>query len=171
MIPGILLAHVSLVPAARGLLLVGGYEVPPVIRQADRDRAAQAADRVHRPRHLHDRAEAVPSEGTMTSSPRKVEIGRRVFSEHVDARRIRRDRRGPVQDPHAADVRVPAERDGPQQQAADRPLESGDDRILEAASIVLRRGTAEITLLGNPTEVEGARRNSASRWRAPRSST
>jgi phosphate acetyltransferase len=32
--------------------------------------------------------------------------------------------------------------------------ESGDDRILAAASIVLRRGTADIILLGDPTDVK-----------------
>ncbi len=157
MIPGILLAHVSgSFPQLAGLLLVGGYEVPPVIRQlietvphklpiASTDLGTYTT--AQKLFHL---------EGTMTSSPRKVEIGRRVFSEHVDARRIL-----DAIDVAPSKIRTPLMFEYQLNEMArsnKRRIvlpESGDDRILEAASIVLRRGTAEITLLGNPTEVKG----------------
>ncbi|MCW3159206.1 phosphate acetyltransferase [Micropruina sonneratiae] len=164
LLPGLILAHHSgSFPQLTGVILTGGYPIPDNVRKL--------FDGMHLdlPIGMTDQgtyttAKAVfNTHGLFTSSPRKVEISRRIFAEHVDAEALikaievepskavtplmfgyqlnelaRRDRRRIV---------MP---------------ESSDDRILESASILLQRGVADLTLLGDPVEIKT--RASAMGW-------
>ena len=156
LIPGILLAQTSgAFPQLAGMILVGGYEIPSSIRKL--------MDSVH-----HELPIGVTTLGTYTSaeklfglrgimsnSPRKIETGRRLFNERVDIRGLM-DKMSLVPSPVTTPLMFEYQLN---EMARRHPRtivlpEASDDRILEAASIVLRRGTAGIILLGDPTVVK-----------------
>ena len=156
MIPGIVLAHSSgAFPPLAGLVLVGGYPIP--------DSVLRLMDTVHHELPIattrlgtYTTAERLFNlEGTKVSSPRKIEVARRVFSEGVDTDALLATLRLAP-----SEVRTPVMFEYQLNEMARRNKrsivlpESSDDRILEAASIVLRRGTAHIILLGDPTDVK-----------------
>ena len=156
LIPGLLLAHQSgTFPTLAGILLTGGYELPETIRrltdgvQSDLPIALTdlgtftTAERLLRVR------------GPMTKgSTNKIETARRLFAESVDA-----DALLAAIDVSASDVRTPLmfEYQLMERARADRKHivlpEATDDRILSAAAILLRRGVARLTLLGEETKV------------------
>jgi len=156
LIPGLMLAHQSgTFPTLAGLLLTGGYEIPESIQrlsegvQQDLPIAMTdlgtftTAERVMRVR------------GPITkASSRKIETAHRVFSEQVDQAALLAAINVP-----ASEVRTPLmfeyqliERARINRQRIVLP-ESEDDRILEAAAILLRRGVANLILLGDETKV------------------
>jgi len=156
LIPGLMLAHQSgTFPTLAGILLTGGYELPETIRRL--------TDGV-----LSDLPIALTDLGTYTTaerlmrvrgpmskdSPNKIEVARRLFSEAVDQAALLR-----AIDVSASEVRTPLmfEHQLMERARTDRKHivlpESGDDRILTAADILLRRGVAELTLLGDETTV------------------
>ncbi|HLM23382.1 MAG TPA: phosphate acetyltransferase, partial [Propionibacteriaceae bacterium] len=156
LIPGLMLAHQSgTFPTLAGLLLTGGYEIPESIQrlsegvQQDLPIAMTdlgtftTAERVMRVR------------GPITkASSRKIETAHRVFSEQVDQAAFLAAINVP-----ASEVRTPLmfeyqliERARIDRQRIVLP-ESEDDRILEAAAILLRRGVANLILLGDETKV------------------
>ncbi|MDN5571041.1 MAG: phosphate acetyltransferase [Propionibacteriaceae bacterium] len=156
LIPGVLLAHTSgAFPQITGMILVGGYDIPPTI--------SALIDTVHHelPIALTDLGTYTTAErlfnleGTMTSSPRKLELGRRLFDENVDAAALLA-----AMDVAPSNIRTPLMFEYQLTEMARKDKrrivlpESGDDRILEAASLVLRRGTAGIVLLGNATDIK-----------------
>ena len=156
LIPGLMLAHQSgTFPTLAGILLTGGYQIPPTIRrlsegvQQDLPIALSdlgtfaAAERLLRVR------------GPMTKhSTKKLETARRLFAEGVDQAALLA-----AIDVSASDVRTPLmfEYQLMERARADRQHivlpESQDDRILEAAAILLRRGVADLTLLGEENKV------------------
>ena len=156
LIPGLMLAHQSgTFPALAGILLTGGYEMPETIRrlsegvQQDLPIALTelgtftTAERVMRVR------------GPITKdSSRKIETAHREFAEQVDQAALLR-----AIDVSGSQVRTPLmfEYQLMERARADRQRivlpESEDDRILEAAAILLRRGVADLTLLGDETKV------------------
>ncbi|HEX5907725.1 MAG TPA: phosphate acetyltransferase [Propionibacteriaceae bacterium] len=156
LIPGLMLAHQSgTFPTLAGLLLTGGYEIPESIQrlsegvQQDLPIAMTdlgtftTAERVMRVR------------GPITkASSRKIETAHRVFSEQVDQAALLAAINVP-----ASDVRTPLmfEYQLIEQARIDRQRivlpESEDDRILEATAILLRRGVANLILLGDETKV------------------
>jgi phosphate acetyltransferase len=89
-----------------------------------------------------------------TESSRKIETVRRVFAEQVDQAALLA-----AINVSASDVRTPLmfEYQLVERARADRQRivlpESEDDRILEAAAILLRRGVANLILLGDETKV------------------
>jgi phosphate acetyltransferase len=156
LIPGLMLAHQSgTFPTLAGLLLTGGYEIPESIQrlsegvQQDLPIAMTdlgtftTAERVMRVR------------GPITkASSRKIETAHRVFSEQVDQAALLAAINVP-----ASEVLTPLmfeyqliERARIDRQRIVLP-ESEDDRILEAAAILLRRGVANLILLGDETKV------------------
>ncbi len=156
LIPGVLLAHTSgAFPQLTGMILVGGYEIPATV--------SALIDTVHHelPIALTDLGTYTTAErlfnleGTMTSSPRKLELGRRLFDENVDAAALLA-----AMDVAPSNIRTPLMFEYQLTEMARKDKrkivlpESGDDRILEAASLVLRRGTADIVLLGDATEIK-----------------
>ena len=156
LLPGLMLAHQSgTFPTLSGILLTGGYEIPESIRrlsegvQQDLPIAMTdlgtftTAERLMRVRGPITRA-----------SSRKIENARRVFAEQVDQTALLA-----AINVSASDVRTPLmfeyqlmERARANRQRIVLP-ESEDDRILEAAGILLRRGVANLILLGDETKI------------------
>jgi phosphate acetyltransferase len=156
LLPGLMLAHQSgTFPTLSGILLTGGYEIPESIR-----RLSEGVQQ--------DLPIAMTSLGTFTTaerlmrvrgpitrdSSRKIETARRVFAEQVDQPALLA-----AINVSASDVRTPLmfeyqlmERARVDRQRNVLP-ESEDDRILEAAAILLRRGVANLILLGDETKV------------------
>ncbi len=156
LIPGLLLAHQSgTFPTLAGILLTGGYELPDTIRRL--------ADGVQ-----SDLPIALTDLGTFTTAERllrvrgpmsrdstnKIELARRIFAEQVDQAALLR-----AIDLPASDVRTPLmfeyqlmERARTDRRHVVLP-EAGDDRVLTAADVLLRRGVADLTLLGDENAV------------------
>nr|WP_300142140.1 phosphate acetyltransferase [Propionicimonas sp.] len=156
MLPGLLLAHASgSFPQLAGIILLGGYEIPDTI--------VKLIDSIHNElpigmTHLgtytsSDRMFRL--EGAMTSSPRKVEAARRLFSEYVDTPALLQ-----ALQVHRSEVVTPLMFEHQLQDIArtDRRTivmpESADDRILTSADILLQRGVANIVLLGNAQAIK-----------------
>jgi phosphate acetyltransferase len=156
MLPGLLLAHTSgSFPQLAGIILLGGYEIPDTIARLINSIHNElpigmtqlgtftAADKMFR------------LEGAMTSSPRKVEVARRLFSEHVDVPALLA-----ALQVHRSEVMTPLMFEHQLQDIArnDRRTivmpESTDDRILESADILLRRGVANLILLGDAQAIK-----------------
>ncbi|MVA74731.1 phosphate acetyltransferase [Auraticoccus sp. F435] len=153
---GLVLAHRSgTFPPLAGIILVGGYEVPEsvlrLVEGVDSDLPIAVTDlgtytTAERLSRLH---------GPMiVGSTRKVEAARTLWADSVDQRAFSR-----VLELPPATVRTPLmfEYQLLERARADRKHvvlpESGDDRILTAAAILLRRGVADLTLLGQENEV------------------
>ena len=156
LIPGLMLAHQSgTFPTLAGILLTGGYEIPDSIRRLSAG-------------VQQDLPIALTSLGTYTTAERlmrvrgpmtrhstnKIEAARRLFSEQVDQAALLA-----AIDVPASEVRTPLmfEYQLIERARADRRHivlpEADDDRIIEAAAILLRRGVADLTLLGEENKV------------------
>ncbi|MBK8463645.1 MAG: phosphate acetyltransferase [Nigerium sp.] len=156
LIPGMLMAQASgAFPQLAGLILTGGYEMPESIAALIRS-VPHALPIIVTDLGTYTTAQRLfHLEGTMTNSDRKIELARGLFSAHIDS-----DALLEAMKVHRAAVRTPVMFEYQLNEMARRDKrrivlpESGDDRILEAADVVLRRGTAEVILLGDPTEVK-----------------
>ena len=156
LIPGLMLAHQSgTFPTLAGILLTGGYPIPDSIRRLS------AGVEQDLPIALTDLGTYTTAErltrvrGPLTKhSTNKIETARRLFAETVDQAALLA-----AIDVPASEVRTPLmfEYQLVERARADRKRivlpESSDDRILEAAAILLRRGVADLTLLGEETKV------------------
>jgi len=156
MLPGLLLAHASgSFPQLASIILLGGYEIPETI--------SKLVSSIHNElpigmTHLGTFTSAdrmFRLEGAMTSSPRKVESARRIFSEFVDVQALLK-----ALEVHRSEVMTPLMFEHQLQEIArsDRRTivmpESTDDRILESADILLRRGVANLILLGDAQSIK-----------------
>jgi phosphate acetyltransferase len=151
-----MLAHQSgTFPPLAGILLTGGYQLPDSIR-----RLAEGVQQ-DLPIALTDLGTFTTAERVMRvrgpitkDSSRKIETAHRAFAEQVDQAALLA-----AIDVSASDVRTPLmfEYQLMERARADRQRivlpESEDDRILEAAAILLRRGVANLILLGEETKV------------------
>jgi phosphate acetyltransferase len=156
LLPGLMLAHQSgTFPTLSGILLTGGYEIPESIRRLSEGVQQDL------PIAMTDLGTFTTAERLMrvrgpitTASSRKIETARRVFAEQVDQAALLA-----AINVSASDVRTPLmfEYQLVERARADRQRivlpESEDDRILEAAAILLRRGVANLILLGDETKV------------------
>jgi phosphate acetyltransferase len=156
LIPGLMLAHQSgTFPTLAGILLTGGYELPETIRRLTDGVPSDL------PIALTDLGTYTTAERLMRvrgpmskDSPNKIETARRLFSEQVDQAALLR-----AIDVSASEVRTPLmfEHQLMERARTDRKHivlpEAGDDRILTAADILLRRGVADLTLLGDENTV------------------
>jgi phosphate acetyltransferase len=151
-----MLAHQSgTFPALAGIILTGGYDIPDTIR-----RLSEGVDQ-DLPIALTDLGTFRTAERLMTvrgpmtkSSTVKLETARRVFAESVDQAALLSAIAVP-----SSNVRTPLmfEHQLMERARANRKRivlpESTDDRILEAAAILLRRGVADLILLGDEKRV------------------
>ena len=156
LLPGLLLAHSSgSFPPLTGIILLGGYEIPePIIRLISSIHNELPIGMTYM--GTFTTAEKLFNlEGAMTSSPRKVEIARRIFSENIDTTKLLQ-----ALEVHRSDVVTPLmfEHQIMELARSDRRTivmpESSDDRILESAAILARRGVAKLILLGDPQQVK-----------------
>ncbi len=156
LLAGVLMAHRSATfPTLGGIILVGGYEIPASIErlcagldlqlpiavtQLGSYPAAQRLYDLHGPLNV--------------GSTRKIETARRLFVEQVDSTALLAAINTPT-----TSVRTPLmfEYQLMERARTDRRRivlpEATDDRILESADIVLRRGVAEVILLGDDAEI------------------
>ena len=156
LIPGLMLAHQSgTFPRLAGIVLTGGYEIPDSIIKLS-EGVANELPIVSTELGTYKTAERLSRVlGPMLkSSTRKLEVARRLFSEHVD----QEDLLAAI-NISGSTVRTPLmfefqlmERARSSRKHIVLP-ESTDDRILEAAAILLRRGVARLTLLGDENAV------------------
>jgi len=156
LLPGLLLAHESgTFPTLAGVILTGGYPLPDTIR-----RLSEGVQR-DLPIALTDLGTFTTAEHLMRvrgpitkSSTVKLETARRVFAESVDQAALLAAIAVP-----SSDVLTPLmfEHQLMERARGDRKRivlpESTDDRILEAAAILLRRGVADLILLGDENQV------------------
>ena len=157
LIPGLMLAHQSgTFPTLAGIVLTGGYQIPDTIRRLSEGVQQDL------PIALSDLGTFTTAErlmgvrGPMTKhSTKKLETARRLFAEAVDQAALLA-----AINVSASTVRTPLmfeyqlmERARANRRHIVLP-ESQDDRILEAAAILLRRGVADLTLLGEENKVK-----------------
>lgn len=155
LLPGLLMAHRSSEygPLA-AIVLTGGFELPDPIRRLLR------GSQIELPLAITDAdtfATAVALQGvngTSTGTPRKIEVARTLFAESIDAEQLSR-----ALDVPRTEIRTPTMFEHQLMQlarSARRRIvlpEATDDRVLEAASIVLQRGVAEVVLLGDKVAI------------------
>lgn len=155
LLPGLLMAHGSSEygPLA-AILLTGGFELPDSIKrllqgsQIELPLAVTDAD-------TFATAVALQSvNGTSTGTTRKIDVARSVFAANVDAKELSK-----TLDLPRTEIRTPTmfEHQLMQLARSDRRRivlpEATDDRVLEAASVVLQRGVANIILLGDKVTI------------------
>jgi phosphate acetyltransferase len=156
LLPGLMLAHQSgTFPTLSGILLTGGYEIPESIRRLSEGVQQDLPIAMTKLGTFTTAERVMRVRGPITKgSSRKIETARRVFAEQVD----QADLLSAI-DVSASDVRTPLmfEYQLMERARADRQRivlpESEDDRILEAAAILLRRGVANMILLGDETKI------------------
>jgi phosphate acetyltransferase len=156
LIPGLVLAHQSgTFPSLAGIVLTGGFPLPDSIRRLA-EGVEQDLPVVMTELGTYTTAERLSRvRGPMTKeSANKIETARRLFAEQVDQTALLA-----AIDVSSSEVTTPLmfEYQLMERARAGRKHivlpESQDDRILEAASILLRRGVAELTLLGEENKV------------------
>jgi phosphate acetyltransferase len=156
LIPGLMLAHQSgTFPPLAGILLTGGYEIPESIRRLSEGVQQDLPIAMTNLGTFTTAERLMRVRGPITKeSSRKIETAHRVFAEQVDHAALLS-----AIDVSGSEVRTPLmfEYQLMECARADRQRivlpESQDDRILEAAAILLRRGVANLTLLGDETTV------------------
>ena len=155
LLPGLLMAHRSpdYGPLA-ALVLTGGFEIPESVSKLFADSAIDLPIAVTE-RDTFPTAVALQAvRGTSTSSARKMAESRTLFSQFVDE-----DALLTAIDLPRTEIRTPTmfEYQIMQQARANRQRivlpEATDDRILEAASVVLQRSVAELILLGDSAKI------------------
>ncbi|WP_022909069.1 phosphate acetyltransferase [Aestuariimicrobium kwangyangense] len=156
LLPGLLMAHNSgTFPNLAAIFLVGGYEVPPTIRRLLEGTKVEIPIALVESGTFRTAERLFGLGGTMTNSPRKIEVARRLFNEHVDHESLIS-----ALDLQRPDIRTPLmfEYQLMQQARSDQRTivlpEAADDRIIESASILLSRGVAHLVLLGDETEIK-----------------
>ncbi len=156
LIPGLVLAHRSgTFPALAGLVLTGGYPIPDTIRRLVEGVGSELPIALAQGGTFEtaERLVRVPGPLTKTSTA-KIETARRLFAEQVDAEALLRSA-----DVGRPTLRTPLMFEHQLAEQARRHRrrivlpEGTEDRILQAAAIVLRRGLADVTILGEPADV------------------
>ncbi len=156
LIPGLVLAHqAGTFPSLAGILLTGGYEIPDTIRRLSEGVQQNLPIAVTTLDTFTTAQRLIKVRGPMTKeSTNKIETARRLFAEGVDQPALLA-----AINVSGSETRTPLmfEFQLMERARSDRKHivlpESHDDRILEAASILLRRGVADLTLLGDENQV------------------
>mgnify|MGYP005814665509 CR=1 FL=1 len=155
LLPGLLLAHNSgTFPSLASIVLVGGYPIPSAIEKLLDGLNVQIPIGTVDLGTYRTAALLSSMEGVMTSSTRKLDEARALFHARVDDEALLR-----ALDVPRAQIRTPRmfEYQLMRKARSNKKTivlpESEDPRILEAASILLRRGVANLVLLGDPNQV------------------
>ncbi|MBH0009801.1 phosphate acetyltransferase [Salinibacterium sp. SWN1162] len=153
-----LMAHASeTFPSLAGIILNGGFDLSPQIERLI-EGLDVALPVIRTSFGTYDTARTITkTRGRLAAeSPRKFDTALALFEQHVDAAELMRRL-----DLHPATVVTPLMFEyGLLDRARQRPQhivlpEGSDDRILRASSTLLRRGVAQLTILGDEGEVRG----------------
>ncbi|QAV71131.1 phosphate acetyltransferase [Salinibacterium sp. UTAS2018] len=153
-----LMAHASeTFPSLAGIILNGGFDLSPQIERLI-EGLDVALPVIRTSFGTYDTARTITkTRGRLAAeSPRKFDTALALFEQHVDAAELMRRL-----DLHPATVVTPLMFEyGLLDRARQRPQhivlpEGNDDRILRASSTLLRRGVAQLTILGDEGEVRG----------------
>lgn len=153
-----LMAHASeTFPSLAGIILNGGFDLLPQIERL-MDGLDVALPVIRTSFGTYDTARTITkTRGRLAAeSPRKFDTALALFEQHVDAAELLRRL-----DLHPPTVVTPLMFEyGLLDRARQRPQhivlpEGSDDRILRASSTLLRRGVAQLTILGDEGEVRG----------------
>jgi phosphate acetyltransferase len=156
LIPGLMLAHQSgTFPTLAGIVLTGGYAIPETIQRLSEGVQQDLPIALTTLGTFATAERLLRVRGPMTkTSVNKIEVARRSFAEQVDQAALLK-----AIDVSASEVVTPLmfEYQLMERARSDRKHivlpESSDDRILQAAAILLRRGVADLTLLGEEKKV------------------
>ncbi|WP_461103598.1 phosphate acetyltransferase [Tessaracoccus terricola] len=155
LLPGLLWAHESTAfGPLSAIFLTGGFEIPESIETLLRATKVDLTIAKTHDDTFETAATLREVVGISTGSARKRDVARTLFANHVDADALL----AAIELPRS-EIRTPTMFEHQLMQLArqDRKRivlpEGSDDRVLQAASIVLDRGVADITLLGDPAEV------------------
>ena len=156
LIPGLMLAHQSgTFPTLAGIVLTGGYAIPETIQRLSQGVQQDLPIALTSLGTFATAERLLRVRGPMTkTSVNKIESARRSFAEQVDQAALLK-----AIDVSASGVVTPLmfEYQLMERARTDRKHivlpESSDDRILEATAILLRRGVADLTLLGEENKV------------------
>lgn len=156
LLPGLMLANDSgTFPALASIILLGGYEIPESFGKLLAGLDQELPIGITKLGTFQSAEKLFQLEGVMTASPRKVEIARRIFAENVNTKALLN-----ALDVAPTDIRTPLMFEYQLMKAArsDRRRivlpEASDDRILESTAILLRRGVADIILLGEQAALQ-----------------
>ncbi|MGO4958083.1 phosphate acetyltransferase [Luteococcus sp. Sow4_B9] len=151
LLPGVVMAHNSpAFPNVAAVVLTGGYEIPDTMRKLLSTVDARlpiwtVEETTYETAQILSRLE-----GSRTSSPRKMEMSRQLFTDNINAAQMLDSL-----ERHPSNLRTPIAFENQIMAQARSSLrtivlpESGDDRILESAGTILERGVANIVLLGD----------------------
>ncbi len=155
LLPALIMAHRSAKygPLA-SLVLTGGFEIPESVAALLTDSEVDLPIGTTTNDTFTTAIALREVRGLATSSPRKIEVARDLFDRHVPEEELLAALAMP-----RSEIRTPTMFEHQLMQMARAKVkrivlpESGDDRVLKAADIVLQRGVAEITLLGEPNTI------------------
>ncbi|WP_296139355.1 phosphate acetyltransferase [uncultured Tessaracoccus sp.] len=155
LVPGLIMAHRSpeYGPLA-SLILTGGFEIPESMQKLFADANIDLPIGITRRDTFSTAAHLQLVNSFSTSSPRKIEAARNLFASYVDREQLlaaidlpRTDLRTPTMFEHQLMQMARA-----QHRRIVLP-NTDDDRVLEAASIVMTRGVADVLLVGEPGSI------------------
>ncbi len=155
LLPGLLMAHRS--PhygPLSALVLTGGFEIPESVSKLFTDSTIDLPIAVTQGDTFSTAVKLQGVRGTSTSSPRKIEVSRALFSKYVDEGALLEKI-----DLTTTEIRTPTmfEYQIMEQARANKQRivlpEASDDRILEAADVVLQRSVADLILLGDNARI------------------
>ncbi|MEL4358970.1 MULTISPECIES: phosphate acetyltransferase [unclassified Luteococcus] len=151
LLPGLVLAHRSQsFPDLAAVVLTGGYEIPANVRTLMNSIDARLPICTVQETTYETAQRLSRLEGTRTSSPRKMEISRKLFADNINGAQLLDSLAR-----HGSELRTPLMFENQIMSMARSDVrtivlpESQDDRILESAAIILERNVAQIVLLGD----------------------
>ncbi|GAB2489752.1 phosphate acetyltransferase [Luteococcus sediminum] len=155
LLPGLVAAHVSNdFPDLAAIILTGGYEVPESIRELLQTIDQRLPIAYTTVTTLAAAERLARLEGTRTSSPRKMDLSRRLFTDNINAAQLLDSL-----DRHPSELRTPRMFENQLMNQARHDMrtivlpEASDDRILLSAAEILERNVAHIVLLGDSLEI------------------
>ena len=155
LVAGLIMAHRSREygPLA-AVVLTGGFEIPESVKKLFADSDIDLPVAITQGDTFTTAVALQAVQGTSTSSPRKIDVSRALFSAHVDE-----DALLTAIDLPRTEIRTPTmfEHQIMQMARANKQRivlpEAADDRILQAAEVVLNRNVAELILLGDSGKI------------------
>ncbi len=150
LVPALIMAHRSpeYGPLA-SLILTGGFEIPESMRKLFVDANIDLPIGITKQDTFSTAAKLQSVHSFSTSSPRKIEAARNLFASYVD-----REQLLAAIDLPRTDLRTPTMFEHQLMQMARAQhrriilTNTDDDRVLQAASVVMTRGVADIVLIG-----------------------